>query len=463
MKDPVLRGVTALAAAYNMLPPGELILVALSGGGDSMCLLHALLTLGVPVAAAHFNHRLRPEAKEEERFVRDWCAARGVPCHTGEGEVARVAAGTGGNLEETARRLRYDFLTQTAKRIGASRVATAHHAGDNAETVLLNLLRGSGSRGLAGIPPVRGNIVRPLLTTEREEILAYLERYGVPHVEDASNRDTAYRRNFLRREVLPLLEQVNPKFQRHLWETACQLRREDEYLDGAARAVLRGLTRTDAGVSVPREDVTGLPDALSLRGIQLLARELDDTLSLTASHRQAVLDLCRSSAPSGEVHLPGDLVARRNYDRLELSRNPGEDAPFAPVPLALPGVTVAAGWRCTSRETVCPPGKFNRPRQFYLALPSDAAVTLRPRRTGDAIALPGRNRKTLKKLMIDAKIPRRDRVRLPVLECGGTVCALTGFGADQRFLPTPGQCAWQVTVEPITTPCKEEHPHETHV
>ena len=448
MKDPVLRNIRQLAAQYDMLPPEGLILVAVSGGGDSMCLLHALRTMGAEVAAAHFNHRIRPEADGEARFVQRWCAAQGIPCRVGSADVPAVAAGTGGNLEETARRLRYDFLRSTADRLGAARIATAHHAGDNAETVLLNLLRGSGSRGLAGIPPVRGSIVRPLLTTERRDIDAYLARNGVPHVEDPSNQDTAYRRNLLRREVLPLLERVNPRFPQHVWETACQLRREDAYLDEAARVMLSHLTRTESGVSVPRGDVTALPDALSLRGIQLLARALDDALSLTAAHRQAVLDLCRSAAPSGEVHLPGNLLARRSYDRLELVR-PQAAAPFSPVSLALPGVTEAAGRRYTCREAVCPAGKFNQPRQFYLSLPPDAAVTLRPRRTGDAIALPGRDRKTVKKLLIDAKIPRRDRDRLPVLECGGKVCALTEFGADQQFLPTPGQLAWQVTVEEI--------------
>ena len=450
MEHPVLRKLRRLAGEYDMLPPGALVLVAVSGGGDSMCLLHALLSLReslcLRVAAGHFNHRLRPEAEEEETLVRNWCAARGVPCYTGAADVAAEAAAAGTGIEETARHLRYRFLEETAENIGADRVATAHHAGDNTETVLLNLIRGAGSRGLAGIPPVRGIIVRPLLTCERREIADYLARHGVPFAVDSSNSDTAFRRNCLRREILPRLEALNPRLNQRLWETACQLRRENECLDEAARSVLKELTRAPEGVSLPCRAVTSLPEALSLRGIQLAARELLPEIVLSAAHRRAVLDLCRSEAPSGEIHLPGGLTARRGYDRLELVLGREANPSFSPVSLPLPGSVEAAGWRFACRSALCPEGKFNRPRSFYLALPEGCSVTLRPRRTGDAIALPGRDRKTVKKLLIDAKVPRRDRDLLPVLECGGTVCALTEFGADQRFLPGPGEPAWHITV-----------------
>lgn len=451
MSDPILHQLRRLAAEYQMFPQGSHVLVACSGGGDSMCLLHALRTLqsalDITLSAAHFNHQLRPESTEEASFVEHWCAQREIPCIIGSENVGKQAADSGRGTEETARELRYAFLQRTAAEVGAHRIATAHHARDNSETILLHLIRGSGLRGLGGIPPVRGNIVRPLLTAQPEELRAYLARHQIPFVEDASNADLTYTRNYLRHQVLPLLETVNPNLNRRLWESACQFRQEDAYLDGQAQALLAPLESTATGVSIPYEVLTQAPEALALRAIQQLAQRAEPELVLSAAHRRGILALCRSDHPSGQLSLPMDIIARRSYDRLALVRRQ-QDLVFVPTPLALPGVTEAAGWRFTCQKTICPTGTFQQPQCFYLALPEGAPVTLRPRQTGDAIALPARPRKSIKKLLIDTKFPRHQRDHLPVLDCGGQVCALTGFGADQRFLPQPGQSAWQITAVP---------------
>lgn len=454
MEHVVLRQLRQLAQSYHMLPPNSLILTAVSGGGDSMCLLHALLSqadfFGITVAAAHFNHHLRPEAAEEQAFVQRWCAARHVPCYVGQGDVGAAAAAAGCGIEETARTLRYAFLETTAKEIGAARIATAHHGDDNAETLLLHLVRGSGRKGLGGIPPVRGTIIRPLLTVERRDIQDYLACCHIPHVEDASNADPTYTRNYLRQEILPRLKQINPNLNARLWESACQFRQEDAYLEEQAQQLVASHTQTETTVTLSCAPLTQASEALSLRGIQLLAQSLDPELVLSSRHRRAVLTLCQSDTPSGQLSLPNGIIARRSYDRLELMQ-PADHAPtFTPVPLALPGVTETAGWRFTCQYTLCPAGKYNQPRKFYLTLPTGVPVTLRPRQTGDVITLPSRNRKTLKKLLIDAKIPRRIRELLPVFDCAGVVCALTEFGADQAFLPRPGTSAWQISVTRLT-------------
>ena len=210
---------------WGMLPPaGGLLLCAVSGGRDSVCLLHYLANLapgrGFSVAAAHLNHKMRPEAQRDEDFVRTLCRKLDVPFYTEAVPVYETAEQWGLGVEETGRRLRYDFLQRTAGAIGAERIATAHHAQDQAETVLLNLLRGTGSEGLAGIPPVRGRIVRPLLQTSRREIEDYLEEQGLSHVEDSTNQDTHYARNRLRRELWPQLETINPALTRSIGRTA---------------------------------------------------------------------------------------------------------------------------------------------------------------------------------------------------------------------------------------------------
>jgi tRNA(Ile)-lysidine synthase len=453
MEERILQKLRQMAEAYRMFPSGSLILTAVSGGADSMFLLHALLTLRnsfrITVAAAHFNHQLRDEAAADEDFVRNWCAANNVPFYSGHGDVTAQAAANGTGIEETARTLRYAFLTATAEQIGAERIATAHHADDNAETILHHLIRGSGLHGLTGIAPIRGKLIRPLLTVERREIEDYLTRHHIPHVEDATNQDTAYTRNYLRQEILPRFKALNPNLAQRLWESACQFRREDAYLDQQARSLLGPFIRFPTGITLPCSQVNRLPDALAPRGVQLLAQEADPQLILATTHRQAVLDLCRSSNPSGQVDLPGGWLAQRTYDRLELIQISVESTVFDSTPLALSGVTEVAGWRFVCVPALCPVGKYNQPRDFYLRLPEHAVVTLRPRSAGDAITLPARPRKTIKKLLIDAKVPRRSRDQLPVFDWDGVVCALTEFGADQAFLPQPGEPAWHITVESL--------------
>ena len=195
----------AFADKYDMLPgEGGSVLCALSGGADSMALLTVLERLakerGFTLYAAHFNHQLRgEESQRDEDFVTDWCQKRGIQLEVGRGDVAKQAEEEGKGVEETARAMRYGFLTEAARTLEADKIATAHNADDNAETLLLHLVRGTGLDGLTGIPPVRGILIRPLLATPRQQIEAWLTQEGIPHVEDSSNQTDAYARNRLRR------------------------------------------------------------------------------------------------------------------------------------------------------------------------------------------------------------------------------------------------------------------------
>ena len=178
------------------------VLAAVSGGLDSMCLLHLLTVWGrernIPVTAAHFNHQLRgAESDRDEQFVRDWCGVRGVPFVSGRGNVRELAGREGMSLEEAAREARYAFLTKEKERLGCKYVLTAHHADDNAETMLLNLLRGTGLRGLTGIPAARDFLLRPFLQVTRAELAAYAAARDVPYVEDSTNALDDAARNVL--------------------------------------------------------------------------------------------------------------------------------------------------------------------------------------------------------------------------------------------------------------------------
>ena len=220
---------------WHMLPPsGGVMLVAVSGGRDSVCLLHYLAAMprDFSVAAAHLDHGQRPTAGRDVAFVEELCRSLDVPLTVERADVPALARERGVGLEEAGRMARYDFFRRTADRLGAQRIATAHHAADQAETVVLNLVRGTGMQGLAGIPPVRGRIVRPLLETSREDIETYLEVHRLSHVEDETNRDTALRRNLLRREVMPRLAELHDGAAANICRTAELLRQEP--LEGAA-------------------------------------------------------------------------------------------------------------------------------------------------------------------------------------------------------------------------------------
>ncbi len=437
--------VRALVGEYQMLSPGEKVLAAVSGGGDSMCLLHLLWREGYAVEAATYDHGIRPQSAGDAAFVENWCRERGIPCHVGRGNVPRWAEEHRLGLEEAARALRYAFLQETAQKTGAKKIATAHNADDNAETLLLHLLRGSGLNGLGGIPPVRGNLIRPLLTASRDEINAYLERWDIPHVEDATNADTTYRRNYLRHEVLPLLKAQNPNLLEGLNRAMRGLRQDSDFLEGQAAELSENAAPTEGGLSYPAGELAGLHPALANRVVQRLAARLNPNVVLTAAQREAVLALCKSGDPGGRCSLPGGLVARRAYDRLVLAKG-AENGSFQPVPLS-PGERVTVGGRVLECQwAVCPEGKFNQPDEFYLV--PCPGLMLRPRRTGDAITLPARDRKTVKKLLIDSKVPRAVRDKIAVFDAGGRVAALDGFGADRAFLPTPGEKCWKISALP---------------
>ena len=447
-----------LRPAYELLPAGTHVLCAISGGADSVCLLHLLNRLrgelDLTLTAAHYNHKLRGEESDrDEQFVRslvaNCCPARRLPdgrtlpaveLIVGSGDVAARAAREKTGVEETAREMRYDFLRKTAKAVGADVIATAHNAEDNAETMLLHLLRGCGLQGLTGIAPRRDDLVRPLLNTSRREIEAYLVRYGLPHMEDSSNADDRYTRNRIRHVILPALAAVEPQYAARFSDAARLLSEDEACLDTLTARALTRVTEEGGSLSLPAGDVGALPDPLAARAVRaLIARMNGGCDDCSRAHLTAVIALCRGDDPSAQVCLPRALVARRVYDRLELVRR-DPDPDFSPVPLPLPG-RVDVSWGTLEAERVVYDGTPPAPYSFYLACD---ALTARPRHTGDRLRRPGRPSATLKKLMIDEKLPRHTRDLLPVLDCAGRVAAAVGIGQDAAFLPAPGEPCWHI-------------------
>ena len=462
----MLESMEALIREHGMLPRGCTVLCAVSGGADSICLLHALYRLrprlGFSLAAAHYNHQLRGEeadrdARFVEQFVSECCGADrlpdgrilpAVPLFSGGGDVASRAALLGTGIEETARDMRYAFLRQAAREAGATLIATAHTADDNSETILFHLARGAGLRGLTGIAPMRGDLIRPLLSTRRREVEEYLRYYGLPWREDSSNADDAYARNRIRHQVVPVLEELFPGFSARLAGCAGRLRADEAFLEERARELSAQARSLPQGLSLPARIIADAPGPVAIRAVRQLIGALNGgNQDCGSAHLESLVRLCRSADPSARLSLPDGLTARREYDLLVLTRDAAPQA-LTPVPLALPGETQAPPFLVRCLPAVYT-GQRQGPFDFWLDARPGGAVILRSRRTGDRLRLPGRPEKTLKKWLIDEKIPQSRRDCLPVLEWDGRVAAAAGLGPDAAFLPWEGQAAWHILITPL--------------
>ncbi|MCI8304766.1 MAG: tRNA lysidine(34) synthetase TilS [Lawsonibacter sp.] len=461
----MLRQIERYIREQDLIPAGSRVLCAVSGGADSVVLLHALYQLrsklGFTLAAAHYNHLLRgAEADRDARFVAQFvqlCCGRqhlsdgsmlpAVPLFTGSGDVAAEAKRRGSGLEETARDMRYQFLQQAAREAGADLIATAHTASDNVETILFHLARGSGLRGLGGILPRRDNIIRPLLTVSRSQVEDYLFRQSLPHMEDSSNASDLYTRNRIRHQILPVLEDIAPGFFARMAETAALLRADEACLTGLAQELAERAVSQGGGLSIEAGLISAAPEPIASRALRLLLGRLwGGDQNCGAVHLNALLRLCRGTDPSAEVCLPHGTNARRAYDRLLLVPRLGP-IPLERASLPLPGTLCCGSWHIVCQpEEYC--GQSQSPWEFWLEQGSLPALETRPRRTGDRFTPPGRLGKTVKKWMIEARLPRFQRDVLPVFDCAGRIAAVAGLGPDQAFAAQEGHRAWHITVTP---------------
>lgn len=406
---------------HGLISPGDQIVCAVSGGADSMALLFAMYLLkekmGIRLAAAHFNHNLRGrESDADEAFVRNFCGRYEIELFVGSAEVTAGEKG----LEAAAREARYAFFATLP-----GKIATAHTADDNAETVLLHLVRGTGLKGLGGIAPARGNIIRPLLSVTRQEVLAFLEEYHIPHREDGSNQTDQFLRNRLRHHVMPLLKAENPSLAENMSAMALRLRQDEQAL------------QENAAYTEPLE-VRWLRNQSPAIRSRVLERFLKEhgVKEPEAAHIAQAEALVFSENPSAFARFSGDVLVCRRYDILTVAE---ETAVLAPMELNCPcrlhwGAYII---QCSPAEqiintkevfTVCPQGK----------------VTLRSRMAGDTVRLSG-GTKPLKKLFIDRKIPAAQRPGIPVIADEQGILAVYGLGADMdrkaENLP-----AWQIII-----------------
>ena len=387
----MLNKLRAFSREQGLIFPGDRIVCAVSGGADSMALLWALYLLkeewDLDLSAAHFNHHLRgTESDRDEAFVRDFCEGYGIPLHVGS---AQVTAGEKG-LEAAARDARYAFFATLP-----GKIATAHTADDNAETLLMHLVRGTGLKGLGGIAPKRGQLIRPMLSITRSEVEHFLQEYAVSHIEDSSNATDEFLRNRLRRHVMPLLKEENPKLAENLSATALRLRQDEQVLQEFASAAPRDV-----------EVLRTLFPAVRTRVLEQVLKE-SGVKEPEAVHIRLLESLVFSDNPSARANFPGGITIGRNYSALEV-------LPVSAAPVA--------AFTCCDADTI-----INTPDTFTV-IPV-GKIYIRSRQTGDTIRLPGGSR-SLKKLFIDRKIPAGQRDSIPILCDEAGILGIPGIGVN---------------------------------
>lgn len=438
--------------AYKMLEKSDCITVGLSGGADSVCLTHLLYTLqselSVTLQAVHVHHGIRgASADSDAQFCRSFCETLQIPLTVEYIDVPKICRETHESTEECARRLRYDVFHRVAGENG--KIATAHTADDNAETVLLNLTRGTGLAGLCGIPPVRENIIRPLLFVTREQVEQYCRENNLSYVTDETNFSAEYSRNRIRAEVMPVLKALNPSVVMGVSGMTARLRAENVVLAQQANMLLQCI---ETGECIPITPFKNAPKPIACRALQTVLEEKIGT-RCTSTHITAVYDLLFKN---GTVSLPSGVIVRSRKGCLEF-----------PVGEPFPEWVHTLDFTSFPIEENTPAGvikvqKYTRKdlqnlHKDLLANAIDCAkikgtVTLRSRRAGDRFTFARRAvSKSLKKWMNEAKIPPESRNAVPLLVNGkDEILWIGGVGTSANALPNESTNAFFV----LTLSCR---------
>jgi len=435
-----------------MIQPRETVLVGVSGGVDSLALLHVLHTLrhqlNCQLHVAHLDHGFREDSAGDAVYVAEQADQLGLPISSIRIDVPQLMRDQKLSAEVAARQVRYQFYECISKRIGATKIALGHHRGDQAETVLMNLLRGAGASGLKGILPIReGKFIRPLLAFSKKEIEDFVAQLGLQPRCDATNYQLDYLRNRVRLELIPALERAyNSNIQNTLNQTAELLQTESDYLETLAHDAFQACRIESYTPDTVVLDCYLFREhhlALRRRILRLAVAEVfGEIRNLYFNHFESMLNLIDGEAPNSALDLPNGGAFRRAYNRVLIQKAAASQPPFE-YEVAVPGHTplprleaemiatvVEHPINCTPADKF-PDGKFQAVFDLdRLQLP----LTLRQRRDGDRFHPFGmQGTKKLKDLLIDAKIPRQKRGRIPVLMSGDEIIWVVGYRTSEPF------------------------------
>lgn len=426
---------------WQMFSYGDRIVVGLSGGADSVCLFlllcHLKQEFNIELFNVHVHHGLRGEEADRDcSYARELSERFEVPFICVRSDVAGVAKTRGLSLEEAGRLVRYQAFEEERKRLSAQKIAVAHHGDDQVETVLYNLLRGSGLKGLCGMRPVRGFIIRPLLCAEKREILAYLEEKGISYCQDSTNASSDYVRNRLRLEIIPSVkERINQGAAPHIRMASETAAAADDYFEAAAKRLLdrHGIAEEENGVGISVKALTAKEPIIRQYVIRrMIALTLHSLKNVSAVHVEAVQALLLKQV-GRRVQLPGGVFALRTYDELWILQAGKE-----------PGVRGSA---VNTAETVShnmpvmsvfPYKKGqeipkNRYTKWFDYDKINSTLSVRHRETGDFITLAGGGRKSVKAFMIDEKIPKEERDGILLVAEGSHILWIIGYRISEYY------------------------------
>ncbi|MFQ5736851.1 MAG: tRNA lysidine(34) synthetase TilS [Thermodesulfobacteriota bacterium] len=446
--DDILKTVTETVRAHAMLKRGDVVLAAVSGGADSVVMLRMLCalmaSLDLRVVVFHLNHNLRgPEAARDAAFVRRQAKRLGLAY---EGRKLRAGELGDGSPQEAAREARYRHLLDAAAKHGAARIALGHTLDDQAETVLLRLIKGTGG-GISGIPPKRGPFIRPLIEVSRADIEAYAAANRLSYVTDSTNLTTKYLRNDIRLNLIPYLkERYNPNIAASLARLSSILRADSEFLDAGAEAAFAdvAVSKGRCSVVLDRARLARLHAAIKARVIMKSVWFLTGESDIYSAHIMASIKAVESRRPNVSVDLPGGVRLVREYDRVVITTAPASTPRAYDVALKAPGTTVIkeAGYTFKAgvlrkRPATLAPGA----RAAYFdadAFAGGGIYHFRPMEPGDRMVPLGmKGSKKLKEIFIERKVPRSERSTIPLLCSGDTVVWAVGVRQSETLKVGP--------------------------
>ncbi len=445
---------------FNLLQNGDKIVVAVSAGPDSTALWHFLsqlkTKLGLQLHLAHLDHSLRgEESRKDAEFVRQLAQVSQEPFTIENQDIAAHAQKNKLSIQEAARQLRYNFLNQVAKKCGAGKIAVGHNADDQAETVLLRLLRGSGPEGLRAIQPQKEKIIRPLLETTRKQIMDFIKQNNIKYRQDSSNLKTKYLRNKLRRELIPaLVKNYNPNIKQNLVQLADILREEEVFWDNYLPARLNeiAVSQDYQRIVLNTKSLSEKPLAIQRRLCRLAIGRIQGNLqAVSFTHIQQILQLINKTTGEKQLHLPHGIKVVKGYHELEISGElPQPVAMKGLYPLKVPGVTRIKAFPITIEADILPANEVNF--EEILAAENDRSniawmdwdnithpLNIRYRRPGDRFTPLGMKKsKKLKDFFIDNKVPRGKRENVPLLVGGNEIIWVMGIRISNKIKVAAG-------------------------